>query len=1201
MVGKVSTPSTSNANIAAPIGGKLSVQDLMNQAVDRYGQGSTPVIPGSVAAQEGVNTYNPVPLSPPPMPAPGMKGVIESNRITGLSSPEALAEVTQSPHANLTRMEPAFDELGRAIVDPTTGEHQLQEIPMERFGEEQAAQLETVPNFDAALMEDNPVAMAKAIITTNNKGDFDEVTINRMADKMAPVLATISNSTEHDLFNPLDATIGSTKAGYEGVPVGIQIQHEFDIPQEQVKPLATIIGIAHILATSETNQFKDSPNTGYTKEDSGLIVDKNGDVIEDAVPEVNLINSMIHSAQNALDRVGINIPPDAVRQLVEAKVQAEKYNGNHRLMQDKNGRWVLGSTPRIKDYARELSMLSEALAGDTRRSPPSKVPQLSGSNFLRPGSQTSKNTMKIPGTTSTVAEAVKDIFGSIAEKFLKKNVKSTYFQLTDIKNKMVNDETGYYSTSVFAKRHKMDEASYKNLLNNVSPPKDYNDSDPEQRAKFNQTKIDHAVQQMNTKEKALERDIKNASGLRGLLYSAYIHSSANQRFFRNSDGTDIMGSKSGIREMLNFGVQGHVTSTSFFNPTKVQELKDKAVSIFAKQGEDRHKALIALTPFERATLGLMEMAVVNYYSFSADPANIKKNIKKYSEIDLIKMYTPEIAGYLAALGKEYNDWLDGKIDNDSSFVLDKLSKMPRGEAQGFQNLWDDMFQIETAAKSPELSRSPVRLTALNYDDGNQNGIFIQALYAGNTPVATRLGSYNPSLEDMRGHALNIIGDQLDELIPDQPEKKQAWTKFFMEAYSKLPDKLASDLFKVPMMQNSYGKDAGMFFDHIREFLQDTQEYSDIYGTVLSQAYGNDFNAAATDLSNAMEATLRKTINPKFVESLKRVGRMFAVMDTVPTIEGTAKDHWSFSSVDCGFIPDYNKNIISQAITAEGQEYVEKIIGQTTTQYQTPNGIVEAPMAKRGLNPNSSKGIQRFFNKKTKTFDLFENAIGSALSRQMGVMPVQSTDGDLIKLMMLAVNSRLKMPMPVATIHDALITTADSMHIYRNAYNNIAIPQAVKEIAKFGVKLDKAYNEAKRNLFDKLSGEKYIGIGDNGDYPTLGGVFDEIAKKIESSAYKEVFLRRSHNSEDSWNDYVAKQKIILKKATDAGWIQGKPNLAVDAKSFRDLFNIAEEAFGMGGANNKFKLWVDNFAHEVEEGFKEFKRNLGNAGIAQMNHA
>jgi len=1198
MVGKVSTPSTTNVN--APIGGKLSVQDLMNQAVDRYGQASTPAIPGSEAAAKGISEYNPVPLVPSPLPAPGMKGVVESNRITAESSPQALADVTQSPLASIPRVEPVFNERGMAVIDPNTGEYATQQIPMERFGEEQEAQLDSVPNFDPALMEDNSVEMAKAILITNNKGDFDEVTISRLADKMAPTLQTIANNTEHDLFNPTEATIGSTQLGYENVPVGIQIQHQFNIPQEQVKPLSTIMGIAHVLATNETNQFKESPNTGYTKED-GLILDSSGAVIEDAVPQVNLINSMIHSAQNALERVGIDLPVEAVRQLAEAKVQAEIYNGNHRLMQDKNGRWVLGSTPRVKDYARELKYLSEALAGDMRRSPPSKVPQLSGSNFLKPGSQTSRNTMKVPGMISRTAEVVKDIFGSIAEKFQKKNVISTYKQLEDIRNNMVDDESGYYSTSVFAKRHKMDQATYKNLLARVSPPKDYDNNKPEDRSKLFDARISHARDQMDSRMKALENDIKKASGLKGLLYSAFIHSSANQRFFRNSDGTDIMASKGGVREMLNFGVQGHVISTSLFNPTRIKELQQRAEGVFSKVGQARQDELMKMTPFDRATLGLMEMAVVNYYSFSADPSVQKKNIKKYSELELVQMYTPEIGQHLASLGKDYNDWLKGELPNDHPFVVDQLSKTPRGEAQGFQNLWDDMFQLMSASLNPAATRTPVRLSALNFDDGNQNGIFLQALYSGNTDTATRLGTFNPSLADMRGHALNIIYDQLDELLPDQEQKKEAWAKFFTEAYNKLPDKLAADLFKVPMMQNSYGKDAGMFFEHVREFLEDSQEYSTIYSDVIAEAYNNDINAASSDLANAMEATLRKTINPKFVEALKRVGRMFAIMDTVPTILGTAGDHWVFSSVDCGFIPDYSKNAISQAITPEGQEYVEKVIGQTTTGYMTPAGRVEAPMARRGLNPNASKGIQRFFNKKTKVFDVFENAIGSALSRQMGVMPIQSTDGDLIKLMMLAVNSKLKLPMPVFTVHDALITTADSMHLYRNAYNNIAIPQAIGEISKFGIKLDEAYTKAKDNLFKKLSGEQYIGIGENGDYPSLGGVFDEISKKIDSPTYKEVFLRRSHNDESNWNDYVAKQKEILRRATEAGWIQGKPNLAVDAKSFRELFNLSEEVFGMGGSNNKFKQWVNNFSTDVEQGWKEFKRNTGKAGIAQMTHA
>lgn len=1200
MAGKIVVPSTSNTSIQAPIGGKLSVQDLMNQAVDRYGMQSTPVIPGSEAAAKGVSTYNPEPVVPPLQPAPGLRGVVETNRISAESTPVDLAQATQSQFANRPRFEPIMDAQGQPQINPDTGEVLTQVIPMERFGEEQAAQLETVPNMEPALFMDNPVDMAEAIMNSNNTAGVNSDTIKRWADKSATTLQTVANNTEADLFSPMDAVIGSAKEGYEGVPVGIQIQHEFDIPQEYIKPISAIFGIAHVLATSETSQFKENPNTGYTKEDN-VVYDQLEKVIDDATPEVNLINATIAAASNALERTGIDLPPEAVRQLAEAKVKAEIYQGRHRLMTDKDGKWVLASTPRLKDTARELAYVAESLAGDMKRSLPSKVPQLSGSNFLKPGSQTSKNSLPIPGMKTSVAEAVKDIFGSIPEQFNAKATLSIRAQLDHIENNLVQDNGVFYSTSSLAKRHKLDQETFKKLRERVQPPSGFNPQDPDAVNKFEQSKTDHAVKQMQAKLAALKSDLNAATSIKGSVYTSYIHSSANQRFFRNNAGTDIMSSKSGIREMLNFGIQGVVTPDALLNQDKINGLKEIANSVFSKTGSARSDALTKLTTMQRSALGLMEMAVINYYSFSADPTVQIGNIKKFSELELINMYTPQIAQTLASLGQQYNEFLSGKITGDSDFVVNKLARMPRGEAQGFQNLWDDMFNLVTKASGNGTKNTPTHLTALNYDDGNQNGIFIQALYAGLSDVSTRLGTYNPNLADMRGHALNIIGDHLERLLPDSPERADAWKSFFETAYKKLPEKLASDLFKMPMMQNSYGKDASMFFEHVREFLEDTQDYSSFYADTLSAVYGNDINAAASDLSNAMEATLRQAINPKFVETLKRVGRMFAVMDTVPTIIGTAGDSLIFSSTDCGFVPDYSKDVTRSLINDEGTEFIEKEPGVKSTTYMTPEGPVEAPFARRKLNPNASKGTQTFFNKKKQTFTQFENATGSALARQMGVMPIQSTDGDLIKLMMLDVNSKQEIPRSVATVHDALITTPDSMHIYRNSYNNVAIPQAVGEIVKFADKLAVAYDKAKKDMFDKTADEYAIGIGENGDYPSLGAIFDEMSKKINSAEYKEVFMRRSHNSEASWLGFVQKTEKTLAQAKAAGWMPNNRNLAVKPGQFRALFNIAEEVTGMGGANNKFKQWQRNFGNEVKEGFKELQRNAGKKGIAQMTHA
>jgi len=206
-------------------------------------------------------------------------------------------------------------------------------------------------------------------------------------------------------------------------------------------------------------------------------------------------------------------------------------------------------------------------------------------------------------------------------------------------------------------------------------------------------------------------------------------------------------------------------------------------------------------------------------------------------------------------------------------------------------------------------------------------------------------------------------------------------------------------------------------------------------------------------------------------------------------------------------------------------------------------------------------------------------------------------------MLLDVNADKKIPLPVATVHDSLITTMDTMHVYRNSYNNVAIPQAVAEVKKFGKRLSDAYAEAKHEMFTRLGDEKYIGIGANGDFPSMGALFDELSDKVNSPQYKEIFMRRSHNSDNSWKTFVQDSNEVLSEARKHGWKKGLPDLAVNAKEFKALFELAESTQQVGGANNKFKQWVNNFESNVESGFKQLKQNqkVREHGIAQMTHA
>jgi len=1186
----------------------LSADQLRAMSGSMFNGAENPVAPASEALAKSVSAYNPYPVEIQPIPATGLRGVVETPPIMGTSTLEDLAMATQSPLAGRQRYEPVLNEQGEPLLDDN-GEYLTKPITMGQFGEEQQAQLETVPNFGAAIGDGtDPVGIAQSILGIKNatsqnapaspatnrseleSGRASQDAIRKWADTSAPTLSLVTEDTVSDLFSP-QAVVASTDEGYEGVPIGMKVMHDYDIPFELARPLSTVFGIALALANTQTGTF-------LGEDTSESSIDRNGKRVEDALPEKDIINSVIHNASNALDRLGYNLDPEAVRRLAEAKVKAEIYRGNYKHILNKDNHWILATSSEMKKQARDLAYLTAALSGDERRKFPSKVPQISGANFLKPGSQTTRNSLRFPGAKATVAETVKDILGSIAEQFDKLANMSTTKQLKDIESKLDDQANPKFSTSIFAKRHKMSEQFYKELKDSVNPKEGESLDSPS----FKDRQEKHATEEMQARLAKLKYDIQNANDIKGLAYTGYMHSTANQRFFRTNAGTDILASKNGTREMLNFGLKSVVKPSNAFDPQEISRIKSKAKSVFSKKGFERQQELLNMKPEDRAMLGIMESAVVNFYTFSGDPSVQDKRVAKYAELDLINMYTPEIGMHLAGLGREYIAWVTDAPNIDTKNIESMLGGMPRGEAQGNQNLWFDMANLYNSYKDPTKKNTFTKLTALNYDDGNQNGVMLQSLYAGKPEIAVRLGSYNPNLADMRGFALNKIGDHLNDFLGDADERIDAWKKFFLDA-NKLSS-LASDLFKVPLMQYAYGKHGSMFTEHLYNFLKDSDAYSPLaYDSLIKTGVYTDLASAADDLSKALEATLNEVIDPKFTTMLKNIGRMFAIMNTVPTIKGTATDDWIFSPVDVGFIPDQGRDEITEEVDEAGNPFIAKKLGIKTTSYMTPEGIVESPTTTRRFNANATKGIQKFYDKTTNKYTTFDNPLGSALSRLLGVMPIQSTDGDLLKLMMLAVNADQKIPLPVATVHDSLITTMDTMHLYRNAYNNIAIPQAVPEIKKFASRLKDAYDKARSDLFKSIQDERYIGIGTNGDFPSLGDLFNELNTKINSDQYKEVFLRRNKGKDTKWNEYVTKSKEVLNEARKAGWKPDQPNLAVNSNQFKELFNLSESLMKVGGADNKFKSWVNNFASEVENGFRRFNLNpeVRKHGIAQMTQA
>jgi len=234
----------------------------------------------------------------------------------------------------------------------------------------------------------------------------------------------------------------------------------------------------------------------------------------------------------------------------------------------------------------------------------------------------------------------------------------------------------------------------------------------------------------------------------------------------------------------------------------------------------------------------------------------------------------------------------------------------------------------------------------------------------------------------------------------------------------------------------------------------------------------------------------------------------------------------------------------------------------------------------------------------------------------------------VKLTTLAVNKGKTMPEPAAFVHDAIVSTGSAALRYRNAYNNIAIPQAIEEIAKFGKKLDVAIKKAEENMRKAVGNMSSVGIGEDGDYPSLGALFDENFFKFkEDGSYKERFLEKSATqylastsgktreeansyAQKAWKDYKSKIQPKIDEAVTHGW---KPpgsidesqrmNLAVRPDKFLKLVDLAADLLRIKGPNAAFPAFVANFEGNVNRTKKDISMDplIRAAGIGQMSTA
>jgi len=1128
---------------------------------------------------------------PPPLPHEQLQ--------EGFTSDD-LAQATGSPWAANARYRPEIemDSLGNAVYDDQGG---VKERPIDpdRWRAAKAEAVSATPNFEQAVADGvSPTDMAKQVLSqaaaydARYRGPETGPEIKRAADNLGNIIALITTDAENNLFNPYQTKVWVSDANGDQVPAGAQALEDTGLSDEYHSPIATLMGVGYAVAVSQAPV--------YRKENEATPEDLSGNRLVDAQPLINIIGAGSAAAKAAMDRTpfGERVSMEAVQAMMAAQVQSEIQAGRLIATKDKSGRIVYSPIESVKSRARDLKFIREALAGDTQRAGLSSVPTGLGSSMQYPGSKTTSKDIRNDELVTLAADITKDIWGSILFKYHEKDVRFKQVQLDDIVANMETDpETGLpiFSTGIYAKGAKVSEADYKARLNELKPWEGYDPKDPVQKAKWEQRKRKHASSVIEDKLKSMAYAVEAGQNqINKPGYKSFISSAVNGRFYENTRGADTMADKWGAREMLNFAKQDAVRGMDMFDTDRIAILKSKGAEFLKLVGVARQRAMKLMPPGELAAIGTMINIVLNY--MTAVDGKSTAGILKMGEAKVLEMYTPEMANALATLGKEYNEYLADPLADTHDNIKRYLAAMPRGEALGNKNLWDDAFNLRNNAKS----MNHIPLTHINFDDGNQNGIFLQALFFGDASVARRLGIADPSMGDMRDHALNVILQNLEKTFAGKPEHVEAWTRFLAAGASE--EKFAADLFKIPLMQNGYGKDAGMFGAHVDSFLMDSDYRDAAIEHLITNGPYTGMEEASTALNNAVEASLREVVSQNDGNVMTSAGRLFGILMHIPLIKNINGDTMALGPSSLLPILDPSKDTHT-AFSGEVKLGVEAHQFQDATGADYP----EIPKAMRQADPAASKGRIGYFNPKTEEWSYFDNYKGTSASRMFLVMPIQGADGGLATLATMAVNDNRSSPTPVSFVHDAVNSTASGALIYRNAYNNIAIPEAIKEIGRFGEKVRAEVNRAESLAKEKADKLGRVGIYDEGQFPAMGAYFDEMFEKAtpggDYQRYKYLKAGYDPSAEirnptpdqmlnkvralEWWKGYKEKKDDILNRARSAGWKPkgsvpetNRSKQVVTPDQFKTLIRLAKQGLNMSGLSNTFDSWVNNFQTKVE---------------------
>jgi len=300
---------------------------------------------------------------------PGLAGVQVQPQVQDRSS---LVESTQNPVLFEPQYQPQLDEQGNVMRD-AQGQVITQEVPLDQYALEQQRQLSGLRDFSSVGMDEfgeSSAETARKIFEQSNEAGYTNYTPAKIEQKVETAATDLENSTQkirNELFSDRTESVKIPKIDPEtgemytsNKAAGTEILEEAGFHGDNLVNAMKVVAPYLALSTAQAVTQMPSENSSA--------VDPMGDNVDatDTASEVNVINSIASSLNNALANRGLNLPGDATYKLAQATFAGKLANGDFLEYMDKRGNPIYVAAKRLKDESSALSDLSAAVAGMKR-------------------------------------------------------------------------------------------------------------------------------------------------------------------------------------------------------------------------------------------------------------------------------------------------------------------------------------------------------------------------------------------------------------------------------------------------------------------------------------------------------------------------------------------------------------------------------------------------------------------------------------------------------------------------------------------------------------------------------------------------------------------------------------------------------------------------------------------------------------------